>query len=103
MSAAYIMIFPQHSEDALMAETQHQTWDHAWHMVRIEHWMDKYIKFLLLVSPPINSKPLAEVSAWCLRALCIPVIIIPVSPVVSVAAVLVIRSLSGQVVGSVAP
>lgn len=33
----------------------------------------------------------------------VPVIIIPVSPVVSVTAVLVIRSLSGQVVGSVAP
>jgi len=38
-----------------------------------------------------------------LRVMMVPVIVISVSPVVSVTAVLVIRSLSGQAVGSIAP
>lgn len=46
---------------------------------------------------------LVSVSAWCLRTFDLPVIVISVSPVVSVTAVLVVRSLSGQAVGSVAP
>lgn len=38
-----------------------------------------------------------------LRIVVVPVVVISVSPVISVAAVLIIRSLPGQVVGPIAP
>lgn len=69
-------------------------------MIRMSIWWINALSLYCLFLP---QELLTEVSAWCLRAFCIPVIIISVSPVVAVTAVLVIRSLSRQVVGSIAP
>lgn len=71
-------------------------WDVQW-------TFNKYINVYVTLSLPLNQWDSWQRSAWCLGTFCLPVIIISVSPVVSVATVLVIRSFPGQIVGSVAP